>query len=323
MQLVHIEGDNVTHALEEALIKFPIFGRQEQSRNGPVLAMPGPTYISIDRPWERVLFDPRRDANPFFHLAEFVWMMSGSNNVRFIEHYNKRMRQYADPGTDVHHGAYGHRWRKHFNVDQILQVVQLLRSDPTTRRAVLGMWDPEVDLSNHADLPCNTHIYFRAPGGVLHMTVCNRSNDLLWGCLGANAVHMTLLHELVARATGLAQGTYNVFTNNLHIYRTRSDVERMLGAPPLTDYYTRKPYIRTEPLLDSRNPSETLGMFLYECEYFVKHGTLNPEAYTTKWFRNTFIPAMRNFEARKLVAEIAAPDWSIACAEWLARRATS
>ena len=36
------------------------------------------------------------------------------------------------------------------------------------------------------DVPCNTHAYFAINAeGSLDLTVCNRSNDLVWGCLGA------------------------------------------------------------------------------------------------------------------------------------------
>lgn len=311
--LVQVEGDNVTHALEELISQFPVFAREEQSRNGPVLTIPGSAFITIHRPWERVLFDERRNANPFFHLAEFVWMMAGSNDVRFIERFNKRMREYADAGTDVHHGAYGHRWRNHFGTDQMRYVSNLLRNDPSTRRAVLGMWDPSTDLAEHNDLPCNTHIYFRANNHRLDMTVCNRSNDLLWGCLGANAVHMTLLHELMAHAAGLDQGRYMVFSNNLHVYHTREDWERLRRANPLRDDYARRPYVRTQKLL---TPTETMDDLLHDCEQYVA-GVTDAR---TRWFRDTFLPAMRNFQARKMVEPLSAPDWDVACREWLARK---
>lgn len=314
--LVQIEGDNVTQALEEALYKFPIFGREEESRNGPVLTMPGPTFITVHRPLERVLFDPRRDANPYFHLAEFVWMMSGSNDVRFIELFNRRMRDYADSGSDIHHGAYGHRWRRHFGTDQIRAVSKMLHDDPTTRRAVLGMWDPRTDLEFHNDLPCNTHIYWRVHDGYLNMTVCTRSNDLIWGCLGANAVHMTLLFELMARSSGHLVGTYQVFTNNLHMYKGRKDYA-LLEAVPLRDDYRRPPFVQTQRLLQK---DETLEQLLSDSERFVK--TQEFSGYQTHWFRSTFIPAMKNFQSRKLVEEIAAGDWRIACNEWLARRSS-
>lgn len=310
--VVEIQGDNVPHALEEALHQIQIYGIEEPSRNGPVLSFPQPTIVSIRRPWERVIIDESRNANPFFHLAEFVWMMAGSNDVRFVERFNPRMRDYADSGTDVHHGAYGHRWRHHFGTDQIVRVSNLLKKNPVTRRAVLGMWDPRCDLEEHNDIPCNTHIYFRVIDDRLDMTVCNRSNDLLWGCLGANAVHMTYLHELIAREAGFTQGMYRVMTNNLHLYRERPDFKRMLNAAPLRDEYVGLGKMRAFPLLQS---SESLKDFLLDCENYVA-GNWH---FGTTWFHQVFIPAMKNFEARKTVAEIAAKDWEVACREWLAR----
>jgi hypothetical protein len=50
------------------------------------------------------------------------------------------------------------------------------------------------------------------------MTVACRSNDIVWGCYGANAVHMSMLQEFIACATGLAMGTYYQISNDWHIY---------------------------------------------------------------------------------------------------------
>lgn len=312
--LVQIHGDNIPHALEEALIRVPIYGHCEQSRNGPVLTVGDPVVVEVKRPWERVVLDARRNANPFFHLAEFVWMMSGSNDVRFIEKFNKRMREYADSGTDVHHGAYGHRWRRHFGRDQIVDAIRLLRDDPTTRRAVLGMWDPEVDLDPHNDLPCNTHIYTRVVDHRLNFTVCNRSNDLLWGCLGANAVHMTLLHELISRAAGIEQGIYRVFTNNLHMYTDRRDYAVMRDAIRIRDDYTGQNRMLTRPILTA---GETIHDFLEDCEMYVDGRT---RGLKTEWMQYVFLPAMKSFQEKKIVEVIGAQDWHRACAEWLERK---
>jgi hypothetical protein len=52
----------------------------------------------------------------------------------------------------------------------------------------------------------------------LDMTVTNRSNDLIWGCLGANYVHFSFLQEYMATKLGVEVGTYYHFTNNLHVY---------------------------------------------------------------------------------------------------------
>lgn len=65
----------------------------------------------------------------------------------------------------------------------------------------------------------------------LDMTVTNRSNDLIWGCLGANYVHFTFLQEYMARRLGVKVGVYNHFTNNLHVYEWNWEPDEWLAAP--------------------------------------------------------------------------------------------
>src|SRR5690606_1699783 len=141
------------------------------------------------RPEQRVLINPLRDANPFFHLAESMWMLAGSNLAAPMVRLVGNMASFSDDAL-VFHGAYGHRWRNRFGYDQLLNVIKLLQRDPTTRRAVIAMWDPNSDLDyalrGGLDTPCNTHLYFGVRDGALNMTVCCRSNDAVWGAHGAN-----------------------------------------------------------------------------------------------------------------------------------------
>lgn len=313
---MQINVQNIPEGLEEGLWRLKIGGVKEQSRNGPVIAAPEPVHISIQRPWERVLTDPVRNANPFFHLAEFIWMMSGSNDVRFIEHYNARMREYADFGTDVHHGAYGHRWRKHFGLDQIQQCRRILHEGGGSRRAYIAMWDPRTDLEPHNDLPCNVGIGLRILYGVrLDFTLFNRSNDLVWGCLGANAVHMSYLHELLARSLGLKQGTYHVCSNNLHVYPEVKVVSDLLYPSVAVEdaYRSRRNQMSVVPVLAE---GEALEEFLMDAENYIAGSS----AIHCQWFHKVFLPAMRSFEGRKLVPEFVDCDWRIACGEWIERR---
>jgi thymidylate synthase len=209
-----ITARNAPMAFSEAMFRIPQLFKQNISRNGTVYTVPEPVLLQIEYPEERVLFDPRRDANPFFHLMEALWMFAGHSNVIWPAKFVKRYRDYADPGTDHVWGAYGARWG-----GQIQTAIDVLRRDPKSRQAVISMWEAEKDLGTvHNDRPCNTHIYLRADMGYLEMTVCNRSNDLFWGMLGANVVHFTMLQELIAHSIGLPMGTYRVFTNNLHAY---------------------------------------------------------------------------------------------------------
>ena len=214
--VLNVSGRNFPEAYHEVLWKLRICGAVEQSRNGPVITIQEPFVLTIHYPWERVVSCPVRDANPFFHVMEVVWMFAGQKNVAWLKQFNKRIEEYANNG--LIHGAYGHRWLVQWG-DQIGGTIDRLRRDPNTRQAVISMWDPDTDNASFwKDRPCNTHIYFRTISGELDMTICNRSNDVIWGMFGANCVHMSYLHELVAVSAGLQVGKYHVMTNNLHFY---------------------------------------------------------------------------------------------------------
>jgi len=191
-------------------------GEVESTRNGLALVFQEPVLLHIWDPRCRVIVDSVRNANPFFHVMETVWMLAGYRSVEWVAQFNSRMKEFADNGDVM--GAYGDRWFRHFG-NQVGKIIGMLKADPTTRQAVLQMWDPHADLgTDHKDRPCNTNIYFRSREGWLDMTICNRSNDLVWGMFGANCVHMSYLHELIATAVDQNIGRYSVLSNNLHFY---------------------------------------------------------------------------------------------------------
>lgn len=317
--VINISGENVPRAYIEGLWKLEVFGIDEVSRNGPVRTIPQPVVLEIISPWERVLFNPIRDANPFFHAMEFVWMMAGSNDAEWISMFNKRMMEYADDG--VLRGAYGWRWSN--PQDQIKSVIELLKRDPNTRQAVLSMWDVLYDgpQAQSSDRPCNTHIYFRRNGSSLNMTVCNRSNDFIWGMMGSNAVHMTMLHELVSRAVGLKQGIYRVFTNNLHMYTDLPNYKALTTNRDPYDFYNYGGDLETTQLLQ---PWETWEDFRMDCEVLVNGGELLGKEMITHWMATTgiFIHDAYLFKERRseLIPMIESPDWRRACNEWWQRR---
>lgn len=212
---------------------------KEDSRAGKVIRIPEPVLIEYERPWERVLFNQARDANPFFHLFEALWMLAGRNDVATLKKYNSKIGDIASDDGKTFNGAYGYRWRHStkldvvvghpcFKGDQLLSIIHHLKESPHSRRAVLQMWNVEDDLwkvDESKDVCCNTVVYFSMRSininpqqYALDITVTNRSNDLIWGCLGANYVHFTFLQEYMAAKLGCSVGKYYQFTNNLHVY---------------------------------------------------------------------------------------------------------
>ncbi len=244
MRLIHTR--NVHQALPLALQLLDQEGIQRPSRNGPVLIGPSVTTV-YTRPQERVIFHPARDANPFFHLYEALWMLAGGQDVAGPARYAKQMLQYSDDGV-ILHGAYGYRWRKTFLVsniggcDQLTAIARRLSYDPDDRRCVLQMWDTTRDLDHSGkDVPCNIIATFqRGIEGELNLTVFCRSNDIVWGAYGANAVHFSMLLEYMALWIGCSIGTYTQISVNWHGYLATLD--QVKSIRPDRAGYIENPY---------------------------------------------------------------------------------
>lgn len=336
--MIVIRARNVHQALPEALYQIRFRGLERKSRNGPVIVFPEPVTTVYEKPAERVIFWPQRDANPFFHLIESLWMLAGFNDVETVARYVENMRNFSDDGVSFH-GAYGHRWINHFGFNQLDPIVEALKADKDCRRQVLSMWDTNVDLGRKGkDLPCNLQAVFQiTPCGQLDMMVTNRSNDAVWGCYGANAVHFSYLHEFLARSVGVPQGVYRQVSANLHVYKENlkpelwalSDEAKDLHAPRDVRFWN-DPYaaklVAPYPLINGsvEDWKEDLVMFFS-----------NPDAmgFRDAFFRKVAIPmekAHRAFRKRsdparftKALAElenVKALDWRVAAIQWIERR---
>lgn len=334
------EATNVNQALSTGLGWLADAGVREESRNGPVLVSPVPVCITYTRPWERVLFSPLRDVNPFFHLMEALWMMNGGHDVAWPTQFNSKFGQFSDDGRNFW-GAYGYRWRGWFGYDQLFLIASELRKDPTSRRCVLSMWDGAKDLpkatghrvSNHdtlipgfavgRDVPCNTQAYFDVRGGKLNMTVTNRSNDALWGAFGANAVHFSIMQEVLAAMVGVQVGVYHQFTNNLHVYTSVFGVD---GLGALAVDAERHDYYSTDGVAGLPVVAGDSNRWFVELAQFMRD-PLNSEC-TEPFLLNLARPAYRAYMDRKqgvnngmeAVVQIQSEDWRIACHDWISRR---
>lgn len=349
-----IYTSNVNGALRRGLRYLKSHGVSEPSRNGPVLVAPGPVMTVYSRPWQRVLFLPTRDANPFFHLFEALWMLGGRNDVAYPAKFAAQLQLYSDDNVTLN-GAYGYRWRHHFGYDQLQLIIEELKTNPASRRCVLAMWDAydeggdmspgyEGDLkrgiSGGKDIPCNTHVYFRVDPETarLDMTLCNRSNDVVWGAYGANAVHFSMLQEYVADKIGLRVGRLYQFANNYHIYTERPDVARLIEDRHYTlPYDLYKTGAACATALRAQEPGwdDDLEQFLAL--------DLNVEVeapYATDFFQFVVLPMFQAYQRYKIgdnPASAAAhlrdsirnddgelsssPDWLLAGEQWMQRRA--
>jgi len=311
---------DVNEAYTELQKRKEDFAEWEPTRNGPALAFQAPVILTHASPYRRVLFDPLRDANPFFHYMEAIWMLAGEEQTKFLEQFVPSILDYSDDGKTLN-GAYGWRWRNHFENDQVEEVIEMLKRDRYTRRAVIGMWDPSMDLSAQSkDLPCNTHIYFRTVMNHLEMTVCNRSNDLVWGMLGANVVHMSIFQEYIASAVGMPVGSYHQFTNNLHVYEGWTEPDKWSRFP--ARWYYEHPSLRRWIF-----GPETFSVL--EAQDFCEHGLDVSEPYRCRILRDNAEPMLLAHQTYKTgdidlalhyADKIYDDDWRVACMAWIDRR---
>lgn len=193
-------------------------GDEVGSRNGRVKELLNPQIVLTD-PQRREVITLNRKANVFAQIAETMWVLGGRNDIEWLSAYLPRAKDYSDDG-ETWRGGYGPRIRGEFNgwPDQIAHVVDLLQSDPLSRRAVVAIYSPDLDIPAGKDVPCNDFIQFQSRLGALHMTVTVRSNDLMWGWSGINAFEWSTLQEIVAHLLGITVGTLTFNIGSLHLY---------------------------------------------------------------------------------------------------------
>lgn len=327
-----IHARNVNHAFEQGLAYLKECGIEQDSRNGPVYVAPGPVMTVYQHPEERVLFSPARDANPFFHLFEAMYFLGGGNRVEPLAHYAKNMREFSDDGEHLH-GSYGFRWREWFGFDQLPELVKHLREIRDSRRAVLAMWSPGGDLiasegaggMSTKDLPCNTHCYLRVREGHLDLTTMARSNDMVWGAYGANAVHFSFLLEWLALAIGKEPGKLYQFSNDFHIYKHVHQFHKLWHEPQQSsNLYSRG--VEAMPLASLADSPSAL---LADCERLVEAplGCAGAMKYYTRFFEFIVRPMLSAHHAWRVerpdidyLSKMPDCDWKTAGRAWLERR---
>ena len=218
---------------------------------------------TLTSPYHRCVGGCGRDINIFFLLAEAIWIFKGERDVEFLSMFNERMREFSDNGK-VFHAPYGFRLR-HYGVDsnynfesfkkslqlelkldvvqpehhghylqqmsegtdQVLECLKMLKNNHFDRRAVMSIWNVDLDLAkNSKDIPCNDMVFLKIRNGKLHTTIANRSNDLHWG-LPTNVFQFSFITEIMANILDIQLGTQTHNSQSLHFYTDNDIAMRM------------------------------------------------------------------------------------------------
>lgn len=236
-----LKSENPTKLYYDSMMELVKNG-DECCPRGKLIKELRPASVEFENPHNRVTFLGSRRINPFFQLAESLWILSGRADVEWLVNFNANMAQFSDDGKWFN-APYGERirsWNKNAlhniiinPVDQMVDAYTKLLADKDTRQAVIVISNPMFDNSRYTiqehgkDVACNLVITFKIRHNKLNMTVFNRSNDCHWGLFGANLCQFTTIQETMLswlkhsgkeEFKNLEMGEYCQTTDSLHIY---------------------------------------------------------------------------------------------------------
>jgi thymidylate synthase len=183
-------------------------------------------------------------------IYELLWFIKGDTNIKYLvdhgvkiwnewpyENYKKNpsyqgetleafvekiktdsnfAKEFGDLGP-----VYGAQWRNFNGVDQLSQVIDLIKHQPQSRRMILSAWNP-AEINNMALPPCHTLIQFYVANQKLSLQLYQRSGDIFLG-IPFNIASYALLLEMVAQVTNLEVGEFVHTIGDAHIYSNHID----------------------------------------------------------------------------------------------------
>ena len=190
--------------------------------------------FTIEDPRARIPYVFGRKFSISYMVAELIWYLSGDDQTSWISNYSGFWRNISDDGITAN-SAYGARlFRSHDKIaqgrfTQLNYVLEELRCDPDSRRAVMHLRVPDDSIDAKLDVPCTLALQFFIRDNKLHQVVVMRSSDLIFG-IAYDIPAFTFFQEMIANELGVNLGSYTHMSNSLHIYeRHFSMVESILS----------------------------------------------------------------------------------------------
>ena len=167
-------------------------------------------------------------------LYEVLWYLSGEDHIRNLRKHTKIWDAWANENGELD-TAYGRYWRRFpsaqmnpatgsyevVEVDQIGKIIEILRTDPNSRRMVVTAWDPGNALYSKLP-PCHYTFAFNVQDGRLNCHLTQRSGDIAIG-IPFNLACYSLVTQILAQETGLRLGFFSHTIVDAHIYVNHID----------------------------------------------------------------------------------------------------
>ena len=190
-------------------------------------------------------------------IYELLWFLKGDTNIKYLKEHGVRIwDEWADEDGNLG-PVYGHQWRSlpDYNggtIDQIQNVINLIKHHPDSRRMMVTAWNP-AEIEQMALPPCHCLFQFYVAEGRLSLQLYQRSADTFLG-VPFNIASYALLLQMMAQVTGLKVGEFIHTTGDTHLYLNHLEQAKL--------QLTRTP--RTLPQMKLNPDVKSLFDFQYE-----------------------------------------------------------
>ncbi len=183
-------------------------------------------------------------------IHELLWFLKGDTNIQYLRDNGVTIwDEWADANGNLG-PVYGSQWRSWRatdgrTIDQISQVVEMIRKNPDSRRLIVSAWNVgEID--QMALPPCHALFQFYVARGKLSCQLYQRSADIFLG-VPFNIASYALLTMMIAQVTGLKAGEFVHTLGDAHLYLNHVEQAKLqLSREP-----RRLPTMKLNPAVDS------------------------------------------------------------------------
>lgn len=178
-------------------------------------------------------------------IHELLWFISGNTNIKYLvdngvriwndwpyaayqksaEYKGETIEQFAEKIKESDEFAekwgqlgpvYGKQWRNFGGVDQLEELINQIKTNPTSRRLIISAWNPG-EINQMALPPCHCFMQFYVNDGKLSCQLYQRSADVFLG-VPFNIASYSLFTMMIAQVCGLKYGTFVHTIGDAHIY---------------------------------------------------------------------------------------------------------
>ena len=198
-------------------------------------------------------------------IHELLWFIKGDTNIQYLtknnvkiwnewpyeafkkssDYQGESLEEYVEKVNNdnefaLKHGnlgpVYGHQWRAFdgpngIHVDQLQNVIDQIKNNPSSRRLIVNAWNPAV-IDQMALPPCHMMFQFYVNDGKLSCMLYQRSADIFLG-VPFNIASYALLTMMIAKITNLELGEFVHTVGDAHIYSNHFEqINKQLSREP-------------------------------------------------------------------------------------------